>query len=448
MAKSAGSDPTVGCSDHGTAVGVLRVITPAELPGRARPAFDPEVLEGVRAIVERVRAEGDGALVELTLRFDGVDVAGRIEVPAGELASAAAELPQELRAGLDAMHERLRELHARQLPRPWEAERDGVRYAETVRPVSAAGAYVPGGRAAYPSTVLMTAVPARVAGVERVVLCTPPGPDGSVPAAVRYAARLAGVDAVYRIGGAQAIAALAFGTETVGAVDLIVGPGNPWVTAAKREVAGVVGIDGLAGPTELVVVADSSADPAVLAADLVAQAEHDPLARVVLVCLDPALPDRVGPALAAEVEASPRRAIVETALRDSTAVVVDGERRAAMVADLVAPEHLQIVTRDPAGMLGRCTSYGAAFLGASTPVALGDYGVGSNHVLPTMATARFASGLRAADFVRVSSVVEATRRGLDAHGDEVERIARAEGLPGHARAVEVRRTGSVGPPEA
>jgi histidinol dehydrogenase len=403
---------------------VLRLIRADELGGPARPAFDPDVVDGVRAILDRVRAEGDAALVDLTRRHDGAEVAGRIEVSRSEIESAASELPADLRAALDAMHERLRDLHARQAPRPWQHERDGVRFAETVRPVAAAGAYVPGGRAAYPSTVLMTAVPAG---------------DGSIPAAVRYAAGIAGVDAVYRLGGAQAVAAMAFGTETVTAVDVIVGPGNVWVTSAKREVAGVVGIDGLAGPTELVIVADGSADPAVLAADLVAQAEHDPLARVVLVCLDPELPARVDPALRDEVAASPRREIVESSLRGSVAVVVADDAEAAAVVDRVAPEHLQIVTGRPGAILRRCTSYGAAFLGPLTPVAFGDYGVGSNHVLPTMGTARFASGLRAADFVRVSSVVEATAAGLAARAAEVEAVAHAEGLPGHARAVEVRR---------
>jgi histidinol dehydrogenase len=421
---------------------VLRVIPAAELPDPERPAFDPEVTASVRAILDRVRSEGDAALVDLTRRFDGVDLAGRLEVSPEELDGAGAELPDDLREALDAMLHRLRDLHGRQLPRPWEAERDGVRFAETVRPVAAAGAYVPGGRAAYPSTVLMTAVPARTAGVPYVRLCTPPAADGSVPAAVRYAARIAEVDALYRVGGAQAVAALAFGTETVRPVDVIVGPGNVWVTAAKREVAGLVGIDGLAGPTELVVVADDTADPGVLAADLVAQAEHDPLARVVLVCLDPALPGRVGPALAAEVAASPRREIVEASLAGSMAVVADTEAEAAAIADRVAPEHLQVVTRDPHATLERCRSYGAAFLGPLTPVALGDYGVGSNHVLPTMATARFGSGLRAADFVRVSSVVEANATGLAAHAAAVERVAIAEGFPGHARAVEVRRGGA------
>ncbi|HXJ62111.1 MAG TPA: histidinol dehydrogenase [Actinomycetota bacterium] len=418
---------------------LLRVVPAAEIGGGGRVAFDASVVEGARAIVERVRAEGDAALVDLTRRFDGVDLGGRIAVSDEELAAAEGELSPDLRAALEAMRERLAALHARQVPGEWWDERDGVRFGETVRPVAAAGAYVPGGRAAYPSTVLMTAVPAKVAGVGRVVLCTPPAEDGSVPAAVRFAASIAGVDAVYRIGGAQAIAALAFGTESVEAVDVVVGPGNVWVTAAKRELAGVVGIDGLAGPTELVVVADGTADPAVLSVDLVAQAEHDPLARVVLVTLDAGLPARVERALRDEVGASPRREIVELSLAGSVAVVAADEDEAAALADRVAPEHLQIVTVDPRRVLDRCTSYGAAFLGPLTPVAFGDYGVGSNHVLPTMATARFSSGLRAADFVRVSSVVEATEHGLERHADEVEAVATAEGLPGHARTVEVRR---------
>ena len=419
---------------------MLRTIDdPADLPGPVRPAFDEDVVSGVREILDRVRTGGDAALVELTRRFDGADVAGRIEVSREEIEAGVAAVPDDLRAAIDRMNERLWDLHARQLPLPWVEERDGVTYAETVRPVRAAGAYVPGGRAAYPSTVLMTAVPARVAGVERVALCTPPAPDGSVTPLVLYAAAAAGVRHVYRVGGAQAVAALAFGTETVAPVDVVVGPGNVWVTAAKREVAGVVGIDGLAGPTELVIVADATADPEILAADLVAQAEHDPLARVVMVSLDPTLPRRARPALEAEVAASARREIVESSLRGSAAVVVGTEREAAEVADRVAPEHLQVVTRDPRRFLSLCRSYGAAFLGPLTPVAFGDYGVGSNHVLPTMATARFGSGLRASDFVTVSSVVEASVAGLAAHGDEVELVARAEGLPGHARAVEVRR---------
>ena len=403
------------------------------------PGLEPEVVEGARAICARVRREGDAALVALTRELDGADVAGRIRVSDDELDAAAGETPPELRAALERMAERLRDLHGRQLPGPWETEVDGVRFGEVVRPVASVGCYVPGGRAAYPSTVLMTTVPATVAGVPHIVLCTPPMADGSVPAAVLCAARVAGVEEVYRVGGAQSIAAMAYGTETVPSVSTIVGPGNVWVTAAKREVAGIVGVDALAGPTELVIVADASADPGVIAADLVAQAEHDPLARTVLVSVDRSLPARVDEALAAEVAASPRREVVAASLGGSEAVLVAGMEAAAALVDEVAPEHLQVLTEDPRGFLDRVSAFGAAFLGPGTPVSFGDYGVGSNHVLPTMGTARFSSGLRASDLVRVSSFVEASPRGVDLLGAEVELVAAAEGLPGHARAVEVRR---------
>jgi histidinol dehydrogenase len=406
-------------------------------PEPARAAMSLEVLEAARRICERVRVEGDAALVELTGELDGADVTGRIEVGRDELDAAAPD--PELARALDRMAERLRDLHERQLPRAWEAERDGVRFGERVVPLEAAGCYVPGGLAAYPSTVLMTAIPARVAGVGRVALCTPPGPGGEVPEAVRYAARLAGVDAVYRIGGAQAVAAMAYGTRTIPAVDVVVGPGNAYVTAAKQVVAGLVGIDMLAGPTELVVVAGPAADPSLVAADLVAQAEHDPQARTVLICLDDVLPEQVDRALEAEVAGSPRRTAVEPSLASSCAVIASDEAEAATVADRLAPEHLQILTDDPPAFLERVRSYGAAFLGPWTAVSLGDYGAGSNHVLPTMATARFTSGLRASSFTTVRSFIEASPQGAAALGPEIETVARAEGLDGHARASEVRR---------
>lgn len=407
------------------------------MPDPVEPALDPDVRETAHRIIGRVRDHGDRALVELTQQLDGSDIEGRIRVDSREI--GAAEPPGKLKAAIDSMAERLRDLHERQLPRPWEAERDGVRFGEMVLPLASVGCYVPGGRAAYPSTVLMTAIPARVAGVERVSLATPPAEDGSLPEALLYAARVAGVDDVYRVGGAQAIAALAHGTETVAAVDKIVGPGNAYVTAAKLEVSSSVGIDLLAGPTELVIVADSVADPATLAADLVAQAEHDPDARTTLVCLDESLPQKVEGTLEGEVKASPRRDIVQRALAASAAVIAVSEEDAAEVVEHLAPEHLQIVTADPSSFLTRVRSFGAAFLGPSTPIAFGDYGVGSNHVLPTMSTARFSSGLRAADFVTVRSFVEASPAAVARIGPEVEEVARAEDLPGHARSSEVRR---------
>lgn len=400
-------------------------------------ALDPAVIEGARAICDRVREEGDAALVDLTRLYDGAEVDGRLLVSPEEI--AAASVPPDLEEALRAMAGRLGDLHARQVPQGWEETTAGLRFGEVVRPVAAAGCYVPGGRASYPSSVLMTVVPAKVAGVPRVVLCSPPAADGTLPPAVLVAARIGGADEVYRVGGAQAVAALAYGTASIAPVDVIVGPGNVWVTAAKREVSGVVGIDGLAGPTELVVVADATADPAVLAADLVAQAEHDPLARATLVSLDAALVEKVDAALEAEVAGSPRREVVEAAMGSAAAIVVRDEEAAAIVVDAMAPEHLQVVVADPRAFLDRVRSYGAAFLGPWTPVSFGDYGAGSNHVLPTMRTARFSSGLRAADFVTVSSFVEGSPESLAALGPEVELVARAEGLPGHARASEVRR---------
>jgi histidinol dehydrogenase len=408
----------------------------ADLPPFPPPALDESVLVTVRRIIEDVRARGDQALAELTLRHDGADVTGGIRVPDEEVRAATIEPPLE--RALERMADRLRDLHGRQVPQGWTGERDGIRFGEVVRPLAAVGCYVPGGRAAYPSTALMTAIPARVAGVDRVAVATPPAADGSVAPAVLVAARVAGVDEVYRLGGAQAVAALALGTATVARVDKIVGPGNAWVTAAKRELAGVVGIDGLAGPTELVVVAGPGADPGVVAVDLVAQAEHDPQARAVLLCTDPALARDVERALASEAASSPRGDVVRAALAHAVLAVCDEDRAAGLV-DRLAPEHLQVLMPDPEGFLGRVRSFGAAFLGPHTPVSFGDYGVGSNHVLPTMATARFASGLRAADMVTISSFVEASAEGSAAVGPEVELVASAEGLPGHARAAEVRR---------
>lgn len=409
------------------------------MPEPERAALDQEVLVEAARIMMQVSAGGDTVLVALTSQFDGADISGRIQVSDDELQAAAGELDQDLRDALDAMAERLRDLHKRQLPEDWQVDRDGTTIGETVRPVAAAGCYVPGGRASYPSTVLMTAIPARVAGVPRVVLCTPPDDTGAIPAAVRYAATVAGVDAVYRIGGAQAIAALAYGTETIDPVDVIVGPGNAWVTAAKAQLAGVVGIDSLAGPSELVIIADASADISVLAVDLVAQAEHDPLARTTLVVLDAAMVAPATAALEREVSESPRREIVEAALEHALIVIAGSREEAAAVADRLAPEHLQIVTSEPREMLAMVRSYGAAFLGPATPVSFGDYGVGSNHVLPTMANARFSSGLRASDFVTVSSVIEATPGSVAALGPQIEVVARAEGLAAHAKAAEVRR---------
>jgi histidinol dehydrogenase len=404
-----------------------------------RPGVDPSVAEAVRDILARVRADGDDALFELTLRFDGAELRHRgLEAAPDEFAAAERDLPGELKGALDGLVERLTVLHRRQLPSEWRAEGDGIHAGEIVRPVRRAGCYVPGGRAVYPSSVCMTVVPAVVAGVEEIVVTTPPRQDGSLSPAVLYAAARAGATRVVKVGGAQAIGALAFGTESVPSADRIVGPGNVYVTEAKRQVTGLVGIDGLAGPTELAIVADASADPGLLAHDLIAQAEHDPEASTTLITTDPALADRAADALDRELARAGRHGIVEAALAHNRTLLVRDLEHAASVANDLAPEHLQVLVDRPHAFVPLVRNAGAVFLGRWTAVPFGDYGVASNHVLPTAGTARFASGLRAADFVKAISVIEMDEDAARRLAPEVSTIARSEGLVGHARAVEVR----------
>jgi histidinol dehydrogenase len=401
--------------------------------------IDPSIAETVRGIIRRVRSEGDTALVDLTLRLDGADLRGAgLLVTRVEIERAGESIPSELKAAVDALVDRLTDLHRRQLPSAWSDERDGVRFGEIVRPLARAGCYVPGGRAAYPSSVCMTVVPAAVAGVEEIFVCTPPSRDGSVHPLVCYAAARAGATRVIRVGGAQAIAAMAYGTGSVPAVDRIVGPGNAYVTEAKRQVVGHVGIDGLAGPTELAIIADASADPKWLAADLVAQAEHDPDALATLVTTEPGLIEGVEEALRIEVAGAVRRDIVDAALRHARAALVSDLQQAVDVVNDLAPEHLQLTVFNAPEIARGVRNAGAVFVGGFTAVPFGDYGVASNHVLPTAGTARFASGLRAADFVAVSSVVEMDDAAAARLAPEVAVLARAEGLTGHARAVELR----------
>lgn len=400
---------------------------------------DPSVTHDVGSILARVREEGDGAVLDLTLRFDGADLRGRgLVATADEIARAASSVPSELRSALDALIDRLRDLHERQLPGEWWDERDGVVYGEIVRPVETAGCYVPGGRAVYPSSVAMTVVPAAVAGVGRIVVCNPPSPDGTLDPAVLYTASRAGATTIVKAGGAHAIAALAYGTDSVPRADRIVGPGNAYVTEAKRQVSGLVGIDGLAGPTELALIADSSADPRWVALDLVAQAEHDPDALATLVLIDDDLLEPIERHLEREVAKATRRAVVETALAHARAVIVVDTDHAVDVANDLAPEHLQLVVADAVRVGGAIRNAGAIFAGPFAAVPFGDYGVASNHVLPTAGTARFASGLRAAEFVKVMSVVELDADAAARFAPSVATMARHEGLAGHARAVEVR----------
>jgi histidinol dehydrogenase len=402
---------------------------------------DPTVTETVRGILERVREHGDAVLIELALRFDEADLSATgLLVTDDELDRATFDTPAELRTALDALIRRLHDLHGRQLPAEWWDDREGVRFGEVVRPLAGVGCYVPGGRAVYPSSVCMTVVPAVVAGVERIVLCTPPQRDGSITAPVLYAARQAGATIVVKSGGAQAVGALTFGTASVPAVDRIVGPGNAYVTEAKRQVAGIVGIDGLAGPSELAIVADATVDPRLAALDLIAQAEHDPEARTFLITTEADVVEKIGPALHEALRHAGRREIVDEALAHARVLLVRDLPQAAEVVDDLAPEHLQLLLADPDAFLGTVRNVGAVFLGPWSAVPFGDYGVASNHVLPTAGTARFGSGLRASDFVTVRSVVEMAAGSAARLAPETSTIARSEGLVGHAAAMDARTT--------
>jgi histidinol dehydrogenase len=405
-----------------------------------RPEIDPTVSETVHRILQRVFVEGDDVLIELAHRFDGADLAERgLLVRREEFDDADGRTPDDLKRPLDELIERLRGFHARQLPREWWDEREGVRYGEIVRPLRAVGCYVPGGRARYPSSVCMTVVPAVVAGVGEIVLCTPPRSDGSIHPAVLYAARRAGASCVAKVGGAQAIAAMAYGTESIPQVDRVVGPGNAYVTEAKRQLCGTVGIDALAGPSELAIVAEGDVDPELIALDLIAQAEHDPRARTFLITPDEPLLGKVADALQEHVATAGRREIVDQALQHSRRVLVRDLEQAATVVDQIAPEHLLILLAEPERFLERVSVAGAIFLGEWSAVPFGDYGVASNHVLPTSGTARFSSGLRASDFVTVRPVVKMNGAAAATHAAAAVALANAEGLMGHARAVEARR---------
>jgi histidinol dehydrogenase len=400
----------------------LDLRTGEQVPRLDPPGLHPKVTAVVQEIVAHVQAAGDAALFDATRKFDGVDLSkSGLDVTEEEFEQGRLSISSEVRDAIDAMIERLRDLHARQLPGEWWEEGDGIRFGEIVRPVRRAGCYVPGGRAAYPSTAAMTVVPARVAGVEEIIVATPAWANGLLRAEVLYACERAGAHRVIKVGGAQAIAALAYGTASIPAVDVIVGPGNAYVTAAKREVAGDVGIDGLAGPTELVVVADRTADPVLIAADLIAQAEHDPMATGTIVSTWAGLP-----------------ALLPQDLEQSRILLVRDLDHAADVVNELAPEHLEVMIEEPRGFVPKVRNAGAVFLGPWSAVPFGDYGVASNHVLPTMATARFASGLRTTAFMKVSAVVEMTPKAASALATEVAVMARAEGLEGHARAVEAR----------
>lgn len=414
-----------------------------------RPRVDlEEARAGVAATIASVAADGDAALVELTGRFDGVDVADGLVVPDEVLDAAVAGLAPELRSAIERAADQVRWFHERARPSDWEDERDGARMGVWHRPVSRAGVYVPGGKAVYPSTVLMTVVPARVAGVDEVVLCTPPTglgpggePDGWPDRTILAASRLLGVDRVVRIGGAQAVAAMAHGTRSVPRCDVVVGPGNLYVSLAKQVLAaeGRIGTDGYAGPTEIGIVADGTADPRILAADLVAQAEHDELATAMLITTDAGMVSAVEEALEQEVLRTHHRDRVEAALGgQGTVALVDDIDHAVEVAEAFAAEHLEVHTRDARVVAARIRYAGTTFIGPMTPVSLGDYAAGPNHTLPTSGTARFRGGLTTSSFLVPVNFVEYDAAALHELADSVRVLADAEHLPAHWRAVEVR----------
>jgi len=405
-----------------------------------RREADEDVSRDVAAIVADVRARGDAAILDYTSRFDrhDLDSSGwRIALP--QCQAALAELDGDLRSALELAAARITAYHVAQRPADSECIDDaGVRLGARWNAVEAAGLYVPGGRAAYPSSVLMNAIPAKVAGVERLVMVTPT-PAGIVNPLVLAAAALAGVDEVWRIGGAQAIAALAFGTDRIRAVDMIVGPGNAWVAEAKRQLYGVVGIDMVAGPSEIVVVADKDNDPAWIAADLLSQAEHDPTSQSILLTDDADFAD----AVAAEVEAQLGRLQTETTARSSwtnngAIITVASLAEVPALSDRLAPEHLELAVADPQALFDRVRHAGSVFLGRHAPEAVGDYVAGPNHVLPTGRRARFASGLSVLDFMKRTSFIALDDRAIARIGPAAVSLARAEGLPAHAASVAAR----------
>jgi histidinol dehydrogenase len=404
-------------------------------------AQDPAVEAAVAEIIAAVRARGDAALLEYTRRLDGLqaDCAAALEVPRAEWHRALERVPPAARAALEAAAARVRAYHEKQLAGSWSYRDDhGTELGQRITPLDRVGLYVPGGKAAYPSTVIMNAVPARVAGVHEIVMAAP-ALGGEKNDLVLAAAQLCGVDRVFTIGGAQAIAALAFGTATVPAVDKIVGPGNAYVAAAKRRVFGVVGIDMVAGPSEVVVICDGRTDPRWVALDLCAQAEHDELAQAILITPDAAFVEAVAQAIARELPRMPRREVIAAALARRGALVrVRDLEEACDLANRIAPEHLELSVEDPDALLPRIRHAGAIFLGRLASEALGDYCAGPNHVLPTSRTARFSSPLGVYDFQKRSSLIRVSHAGARALGAIAAELARGEGLPAHALSAECR----------
>lgn len=427
-------------SDDAARAAVEAFIRSLSTPG-GDEAASGEKLADVRAIVDAVRTRGDGALAEFTERFDGVALTpAQFELSAAEIDAAVKTVDPKLRSVLERAHENIRRFHAKNLRESWEETyEDGSVLGQRITPIESAGVYVPGGKAFYPSSVLMNIVPARVAGVKDIVMVSPPSYNGSIHPVVLAAARIAGVGRVFRVGGAQAVAALAYGTATIPCVTKITGPGNSYVTAAKAMVRSVVDIDSEAGPSEVVVLADAGAKPAYVAAELLAQSEHDEEAMGILVTPSKELATAVMTVLDAETEKLPRRGIIEVSLRNRGRIIVTRNMdEAVQLTNLIAPEHLSIQTEYPQKIADRIQHAGAIMLGAHTPVAVGDYFAGPNHILPTMRQARFSSPLTAEAFRKVSSVLYYSQERLRNEAEDIMMLANVEELQAHARSIEVR----------
>lgn len=402
-------------------------------------AFNASALESATKIIEEVRDRGDDALVDLTERFDGIELK-ELRVPEKDLEECFDKVDSETLESLRFAERQIRDFHERQKTQSWFfAREDGAIVGAKVTPLDSVGIYVPGGRALYPSSVLMNAVPASVAGVKRIVCTTPPTKDGSVDAAILAACRLAGVSEIYTVGGAQAIGALAYGTETISSVDKITGPGNAYVAAAKKIVSGDVGIDMIAGPSEVCVVADKTADPSLVAIDLMAQAEHDPLAACYLICMSEEYADSVQDEIEKHLAHSTRADITRASLDEQGLVVVVNDLdQAVQTVNVIAPEHLELHIDNAMDCLGMIRNAGAIFLGPWTPEAVGDYVAGPNHILPTGGTARYASPLSVDEFVKKSSIIEYSPKALKHDANHIMRIAMHEGLWAHAQSVALR----------
>ncbi|HTS92187.1 MAG TPA: histidinol dehydrogenase [Stellaceae bacterium] len=399
-----------------------------------------EVDAAVAAILADVRTRGDAAVIEATKRFDRLDLSpATMRLSAEEIAAAERQCSAETLAALRLAAERIESYHRRLVPEDFDyVDPQGIRLGARWRPIGAVGIYVPGGLAAYPSSVLMNAIPAKVAGVDRVAMVVP-APEGKLNPLVLAAAKLAGVSEIYRIGGAQAVAALAYGTATIPAVDKIVGPGNAYVAAAKRRVFGTVGIDMIAGPSEILVLADAQNDPTWIAADLLSQAEHDTAAQAILITTDPSFAAAVARAVEAHLKTLPRGSIAgESWARHGALIVTRNWQEAIPLVDRIAPEHLEIAVEDAEALAGRVRNAGAIFLGRHSPEAVGDYVGGPNHVLPTARSARFSSGLGVQDFMKRTSLLSCGPEGLRAVGPAAIELARAEGLDAHALSIAIR----------